>query len=57
MSKLAKRQVWRPVIAGEKVSGGAGGFHLPQREGRTNYLNYVAPKSKGKRKGARKAKR
>ena len=45
MSKLAKRQVWRPVLAdGEKVRGGAGGFHLPQREGRSSYL--TTPKRK-----------
>lgn len=52
MSKLGKRQVWRPVIAGEKIPGGAGGFHLPQREGRSSYL--TTPKRKRARKAAKR---
>lgn len=34
MSRLVKREVWRPTIAGEVQTGGARGFHLPQRPDR-----------------------
>lgn len=51
--KLAKRRRWRPRDAsGMASTGGAGGFHLPQREGR--YSN-IAPPPKPKRSRRKKA--
>jgi hypothetical protein len=50
--KLAKRKLWRPRYAtGEVVHGGAGGFHLPQREER---FSYIKPRPKPKRRRRRK---
>lgn len=54
MAKLSPRRLWRPLTAGIPTRGGAGGFHLPQVEGRTSYIA-PAPRPKKRGKKGKKA--